>query len=139
MTNEIRKVFTLLLTLFIIVSAFIPALSPLPSINNSAPGYSLFETFTNKLDSSYSSPISKWFNQLGKDFMRNYASDYLIFLDTILFGALGIILIMLVIGIIITLANKRSAGSFIRIMAILNTLVYVAIILLTYYQANALS
>ena len=138
MNNVIRKIFTLLLTLFIIVSAFIPALSPLPIINNSNPEYSLFETFTNTLNSSNTSPISKWFNQLGKNFVKNYASDYLLFLDTLLFGALGVILIMLLIGVIITLTSKRSVGKFVRFAAILNTLVYIAIILLTYYQANKL-
>jgi len=137
MNIETRRILTLLLSLFIIVSAFIPALSPLPAINNSDQDYSLFETFTNSLNPSNPSPLEKWFDQLAQDLMRDYASDYLLVLGTILFAALGILLIMLLIGVIITILNK-NAGSFIRVTAILNTVVYIAIILLTYYQANKL-
>jgi len=140
MNNEARKVLTLLLSMFIIASAFIPALSPFPKVNDSPPEYSLFESFTNRLDSSNSSPIVERLRQFGNDFMRNYATDYyyLILLDKILYGALGIILIMLFIGVLITITSKVNSGSFIRFTAILNTLVYLALILLTYYQANKL-
>jgi len=108
MNVETRRIFTILLSVFIIVSAFIPVLNPLPTINNSTSDYSLFETFIKNLDSSNSSPLAKWFNQLANDFMRKYASEYLIFLDQIFFGALGILLIMLLIGVIITIINKKS-------------------------------
>lgn len=93
MSTDTRRIFTILLSIFIIVSAFVPALNPLPTINDSTSDYSLFETFANSLDSSNSSPLARWFNQLANDFMREYASEYLIFLDRILLCALGILLI----------------------------------------------
>ena len=139
MNNETRKIFTLLLTVFIIVSAFIPALNPLPTINKATSEYSLFETFTNTLNSSNSTPISRVFNKLGNDFMSNYASDYLTFLDRILFGALGVLLVMLLIGAIRTIVSKKSGGSFTRVVAVLNTLTYAGLIILTFYQANKLN
>lgn len=139
MSTDTRRIFTILLSIFIIVSAFVPALNPLPTINDSTSDYSLFETFANSLDSSNSSPLARWFNQLANDFMREYASEYLIFLDRILLCALGILLIMLLIGVITAIISKKSGGSFIRITAVLNTFVYVGIILLTFYQANRLS
>jgi hypothetical protein len=139
MNNETRKISTLLLTVFVIVSAFIPALSPLPTINKSDSDYSLFESFTNKLNPSSSTATSRWFNQLGDDFMSNFTSDYLTFLDTILYGALGVLLVMLLIGIIMAIVSRKSTGAFIRVVAVLNTLTYAALILLTFYQGNKLN
>lgn len=139
MNTEIRKFITLILTVFIIVSAFIPVLSPLPQINNSTSEYSLVETFANTLNKSNSSPVAKWFNQLGLEFVSNYASDYLMFLDIILFGVLGVLLIMLLIGVIMAIMSKNNGGGFIRVIAVLNTLTYAGLILLTIYQANKLN
>lgn len=138
MTNESRKIFILFLTVFIIISAFVPSLNPLPSVNNSTSETPLIKLYTDSLNSSRSSDAESWLRDaIGTS---GYGDEYMLALDNLIFMLIGVLLVMFIFSVIILIVSQKSGiVVFIRIIAILNTLTYAALIGLTIYQNNKLS
>lgn len=138
MNNEARKIFVLVLTAFIIISAFVPSLNPLPTVNNSTSKTPLIQLYTDSINSSQSSDVESWLQDaIG---ISGYGDEYMLPLDNLIFMVIGVLLVMFIISVIILIVSKKSGVFvFIRIIAILNTLTYAALIGLTIYQNNKLS
>lgn len=141
MNNDTKKIFVLLLASFIIICAFVPSLNPLPTINNSTSKTPLIQLFTDSINSSNSSnslDVANWLQHaIG---MSGYGDQYMLPLDNLIFMLIGVLLVMFIISVIILIVSKKSGVFvFIRIIAILNTLTYAALIGLTIYQNNKLS
>lgn len=138
MNNETRKIFVLVLTVAIIVCAFIPKLNPLPTVNNWESKQPLIQIYTDQINSSHTSDVEDLLQDaIG---ISGYADEYLLVLDNLIFIVIGILLVMFLIGVIKVAVSKNNKGfTFVRIVAILNTLAYAALIVLTLYQSNKLS
>jgi hypothetical protein len=138
MTNEARKIIVLVLTAFIIICAFVPSLNPLPTVNNSTSKTPLIQLYTDSINSSQTSNVESWLQDaIG---ISGYGDEYMLPLDNLIFILIGILLVMFIISVVILIVSKKSGVFvFIRIMAILNTLTYAALIGLTIYQNNKLS
>jgi gas vesicle protein len=138
MNNDTKKIFVLLLAAFIIFCAFVPSLNPLPTVNNSTSKTPLIQLFTDSINSSNPSDVEGWVQDVTGT--SGYADKYMVPLDTLIFGVLGVLLVMFLIGVIILIVSKKSGVfAFIRIIAILNTMAYASLIALTLYQNNKLS
>lgn len=138
MSNEIRKIFILILTVFIITCAFIPALNPMPTVNNSLSTTPLYQLYTDIINSSHSSSIENWFDNIIDSF--RYSDDFSVPLYILVYVAIGVLLVLFFIGVIILIVSRKSGGFlYLRVIAILNTVTYAILIVLTFYQSNKLS
>lgn len=138
MNNETRKIFVLVIAAFIVVCAFVPSLNPLPTVNNSTSKTPLIQLYTDQINSSQASDVEERLQDaIG---ISGYGDEYLLPLDNLIFILIGILLVVFLIGVINVAVSKKNNGFvFIRILAILNSLVYAALIALTFYQSNKLS